>query len=216
MSRDYPDNGYPSVTGILAVLRKIGLEMWFKFNTAQFCNEESNKGKLVGSEIHDVIHQYIETGEAKIESEYGIEVETALNSFMLFKKENPMSLDLAELSLTSEMHQFNGTIDCIAGDIILDWKTGKCKDKTNPPIYNEYKYQVAAYVYLYNEVKKSNIEKAVIVAIAKDKVAYTKYEMGKQEIESCFYEVFLSALRILNYENKQKQLEKEKRNVLRT
>ena len=38
------NNDYGSVTQILNVLRKQGLENWFKYNTAQFCNEESKKG----------------------------------------------------------------------------------------------------------------------------------------------------------------------------
>ena len=38
-------NKYPSVTTVLGVLRKLGLEMWFKNNTAQYCDEESRKGK---------------------------------------------------------------------------------------------------------------------------------------------------------------------------
>ncbi len=46
--RDY-DNSYSSVTQILGVLRKIGLEYWFKFNTAKFCDEESNRGKITGT-----------------------------------------------------------------------------------------------------------------------------------------------------------------------
>jgi len=212
MARNYPDNGYPSVTGVLGVLRKIGLEFWFKFNTAKFCNEESAKGKLVGTQIHDAIEQYITTGKAKIESEYAEEVNNALQSFMLFRKKNPNIIpEVAELSLTSELYQFNGTIDCIANDQMLDWKTGTCKKKTEPPIYDEHKYQLAAYVYLYNEVKKTKIEKATIVVIAKDKVAFNKYEMDKEEIDSCFNEVFLSCLKILNHQNKQKKLAKEKK-----
>ena len=209
--RDY-DNDYPSVTTILGVLRKIGLEMWFKYNTAKFCDEKSNKGKLIGTQIHEAIQSYIETGTAKIETEYDKEVMNALNSFIAFRKNVPeYKLHKAELPLTSELHKFNGTIDCIGEGIMFDWKTGEAKDKDVPTIYEEWKYQVAAYVWLYNEVNKTAIDQAIIVAVAKDKIAYNIYDMDKQEIEDCFQKAFLPCLSILNYKKQQKQIEKERK-----
>ena len=200
MAKRQYDNEYPSVTIVLGVLRKIALEWWFKVNTPQFIDEESKRGRNIGTEIHSVIQSYIETGEAKIETQYAEEVTNALKSFMLFRKENPsIVLKKSEIKLTSEQFKFNGTIDCIGDGIMIDWKTGKAKDKDKPDIYDEYKYQVAAYVYLWNEVNKANIEKAIIIAVAKDKIAYNLVEMGKEEIDGCFNEVFLSALKIVNY-----------------
>ncbi len=110
--------------------------------------------------------------------------------------------------LTSKIHGYNGTMDCQAVrnsiPIILDWKSGECKKKDIPTIYDEHKTQVAAYVKAYNEVKNTNIETAIIVCFAKDKVAYALYELEKKEIESQFSEVFLSALKIYNYQHKDK------------
>jgi CRISPR/Cas system-associated exonuclease Cas4 (RecB family) len=200
--RNY-QNDYPSVTGILDVLRKIGLEWWFKVNTPQFIEEKSRKGKEIGTQIHEVIQSFIETGKAKVETQYAEEVSTALKSFMLFRKENPsIVMNKSEIALTSEQHKFNGTIDCMGNNVLIDWKTGEAKKEEKPKIYDEYKYQVAAYVYLWNEVKKENIEKAIIVAVAKDKVAYNIHEMDRKEIDECFNEVFLSALKIKNYQNR--------------
>jgi len=205
------ENDYPSVTQILGVLRKIGLEMWFKYNTAKFCDDKSNRGKKIGTEIHEAIQSFIETGSAKMDTEYPEEVTNALNSFMLFRKENPAPLKRAELPLTSERYKFNGTIDCIGEDVMWDWKTGEAKTEDKPKIYDEWKYQLSAYVYLYNEVNNTNIEKAHIVAIAKDKIGYNIYSMNKQEIEDCFNKAFLPCLSILNYQKQQKQLAKEKK-----
>lgn len=206
VSRDYPDNGYPSVTEILSVLRKIGLEFWFKYNTLEFCNAESTKGKQVGSEIHDAIEQYINTGEAKIESEYAEEVNTALQSFMLFRKDYPdIDLKLSEVSLTSVDHCFNGTIDAPCPPILIDWKSGTTKKNKKPAIYNEAKTQASAYVKLWNEHNPNNlINKVMIVAIAKDKVAYNCYEMEGEEIEIEFNEMFLPSLKIWRHTNKKK------------
>jgi len=204
--RDY-QNEYPSVTQCLDVLRKAGLENWFKYNTPQFIKEKSEKGKLIGTQIHEAIHTYIETNQTKVETQYAEEVSNALKSFMLFRKERPeIILKNAEMALTSEKHKYNGTLDCEAAmdgvPVIGDWKSGEAKKEEKPVIYAEYKYQVAAYVKLFNEVKGADIKDAFIVALAKDKVAYSIYEMQSQEIDDCFNEVFLSALKIISYQKR--------------
>lgn len=200
--RDY-QNDYPSVTQVLDILRKISLENWFKFNTPQFIKDKSDKGKLIGSQIHEAIHTYIETGKTKIETEYPDEVTFALKSFMLFRNEHPeIALKNAEMALTSEKYHYNGTLDCEAErnsvPILLDWKTGEAKEKDKPAIYDEYKYQVSAYDNLFEEIKQIKPMADIIIALAKDKVTYNLYEMTRQETEEYFNEIFLSALRILN------------------
>lgn len=199
------ENSYPSVTEILGVLRKIGLEMWFKYNTAAFCDEKSKRGKEVGTQIHEAIQSFIETGSATTQTQYHDEVSNALKSFMAFRSSRPdILLHKSEMPLTSDVFGFNGTIDCISDNMIVDWKTGECKDKEQPPIYDEYKFQVAAYVYLYNEIHNTNINQAIIVAVAKDKVAFNTYTMDQAEIKEAFEQVFLSCLKIANYQRKQK------------
>ena len=93
--------------------------------------------------------------------------------------------------------------------ILFDWKTGKCdvgkkKEKAIPPIYDDHIYQVSAYVMAYNEMKKANIKQAGIVVIAKDKVAYNYLLVSERVIKECFSEIFLSALKIYNYQNVKK------------
>lgn len=201
MPRRNYQNMYPSVTSALGVLRKIGLEMWFRYNTFEFTEAKSKKGKICGTEIHDAIEQFILTGKTDFETQYPDEVGTALQSFALFRSERPeITLTLAEQALTSEKYKFNGTIDCIGDNMIIDWKTGEAKSKDKPTIHDEYKYQVAAYVYLWNECNNTNIDKAIIVAIAKDKVSYNVHEMNKEEIDDCFHKVFLHALAIVTYQ----------------
>lgn len=207
--REYINN-YASVTQVLNILRKPGLEQWFLSNTRAYCTEKSNKGKLVGTQIHDAIQSFIETGKASISTEHDVEVTNTLKSFMMFREEKPEHiLRKAEMALTSEVYKFNGTIDCIGDYVMWDWKTGEAKKEEKPKIYDEWKYQVAAYIYLYNEVHNANIMKAKIVALAKDKIAYDIYEMEEQEINDCFHKVFLPCLSILNYQNEQKKKKKE-------
>ena len=217
------ENDYPSVTTVLGVLRNIPLEWWFKSNTLEYINRESGKGRTIGTDIHKSLENYILTGQATVDTQYPDEVTTALHSFIKFRKERmDIELTWSEQALTHPRYFYNGTIDCIGkidGNIIvLDWKSSKCSDKDKPDIYDSYKTQVAAYVslYNYNQVTKEDagtnwcmaennrkiVEKAIIVSIAKDKVAYNLYEMNLEEIKDCFNEVFLPALKIWNFQHK--------------
>lgn len=203
------ENSYPSVTQVLDVLRKIGLENWFKWNTPQFIKEASNKGKEIGTQIHNAIEAFILGQEVKVTTIYKNEVMNALNSFMLFRKEHPeITLQLSEVMMTSEQYKYNGTLDNISkiGDevVVLDWKTGEAKAKERPDIYDEYVHQVSAYVMAYNEINHTDIKRAIIVSLAKDKVAYNYREITEKEIWESFSEVFLPALKIWYYKNKKK------------
>lgn len=201
------ENDYPSVTQILDQLRKIGLEYWFKTNTPEYINRASAKGKNIGTATHTAIENFIATGSLSVDTEYPEEVTTALKSFALFRKDHPeIKLQKSELRLTSEKYKFNGTMDILAEidgvPFIGDWKSGEAKDKEFPTVYDEYIYQVSAYLHLYNEVNSDLVikpERCFIVSLAKDKVAYNLKFIEKEEVEASFKEVFLSALRILNY-----------------
>ena len=210
MAKNPYNNSYPSVTQILGVLRKPALEMWFKYHTSKFCDEESKKGLEVGTQIHEAIKSNIEQTEVKVTTEYPEEVMTALRSFMLFKKENPeIKLNFSEIPMTSIKYHYNGTMDVIGtinNELIVgDWKTSKAKDKDKPDLYDEYFYQVSAYCYLYNEINKTEIRKAFIVSLAKDKIAYNLKFFKEVEIIESFHEVFLPCLRIINYQRRNKK-----------
>ena len=209
------NNNYLSVTDALNILRKIGLENWFKYNTAKFCDEKSARGKLIGTQFHKVLEAYITGGKTEIATEYGDEVSNLLNRFLKFRTEHPeFKLVLSEIPMTSEIYKYNGTMD--AGierediEILGDWKSGECKldvrtgkyKHEKPPIYDEHKYQVSAYVNLRNEVFNKKIESAIIVAFAKDTVAYNLYEMSKNEIKAHFHDAFLPALKIAYHQKR--------------
>jgi len=204
------DNDYPSVTKILDVLRKAGLEWWFKTNTPEFIEEESKKGLLIGKQIHQIVQQHIEKEKIEFETDYPTEVENAVKSFFLFRKEYPqINLNAAEMFVTSEKHKYNGKVDCLGTEkkelILIDWKTGKCnvgtkKESDSPVIYPEHCYQATAYVKAYNEQEGVNIERARIVAVAKDKVSYSTLILLKDAMEEIFNEIFLPALKIWNYQ----------------
>jgi len=209
-NRDY-ENDYPSVTQVIDVLRKIGLEMWFKYNTPEFIKRESEKAKEIGTQLHEAIQSHIELDTLKVDTQYADEITNALKSFMLFKKECPqIQLKRAEIKMTSETLKCNGTLDCLGSDgeeIIADWKSGNAKDDIKPPIYDEYIVQVAAYVNFYNETNKANIKKAYILSLAKDKVAYNLLPLNEILIDAGF-RIFLDCLNVYNNKKLLAQLRK--------
>jgi len=221
--RDYPKNGYPSVTEALSVLRKIGLEMWYKWNTAAFCDAKSKTGREAGTDIHNLIEKHINADKLEIETKYPDEVQFAIKSFFLFKKEHPeIKLRLSEIPGTSEKYGFNFTIDCTAdtpeSTVLGDWKTGEClktdkktgevTDKGKPTIYDEHLYQISAYVKGFNDLMKSNINRAFIVCFSKDTVAYNLQWLSAEEIEEYFNEAFLPALTICKLQKRKEALKK--------
>lgn len=208
------DNDYVHVTQALSILRKLGLEYWFRTNSAEFCDAESKKSKEIGTLVHEVIQKHIEKEAISFETKYPQEVKNCLESFFLFKKDYPkIKLKQAEQLVTSKHYGYCGTLDCLAKEngelMIIDWKSGKCevgtkKEKDAPPVYPEHEYQVSAYVNAYNEQSKANISKAGVLVLAKDKVAYNYRTIVGNDLEEMFNEVFLPALKIYNYQNKNK------------
>ena len=204
------ENDLPSVTQLISQLASPGLMNWFKRTSFEEINRLSKRGREIGTDTHLAIHHFIETGKSEIKTQYPDEVTNALKSFMLFRKEqNDIKLVNAEIALTSKKYNFNGQIDCLAEKNnepwIADWKTQDIKEREKPVIYEEAKIQTSAYCHLVNECQNKNIDKVIIVALAKDKIAYATYEMGKEEIDGWFNEVFLPLLKIWNYKNKKEK-----------
>jgi RecB family exonuclease len=208
--RDY-GNDYLSVTEVLGNVRKIGLEMWYKHHTAKECDELSEKAKEIGTQIHELIESYVKEREGIVKTKYQEEINNGLKSFLKFRKENPhIKLKWTEQKITNDDIKLNGTIDCVGkdsdGKVIIDWKTGQCKQNDVPPIYTEYLLQVGAYAYLYDRFfkKKEMINKAYIVVLAKDKEAYVIKELHYNEL----LQATKTFLFLLEFVQNKKELEK--------
>ena len=205
--RAYSDNGYVSMTGALGVLAKPGLMRWFKYNTAKFCDQESEKGKEIGSILHDAFQSHIELQEVKVDTIYPDEVTHALKGFMLFKKEHPeIKLEKAEIQMVSDTYKINGTLDVLGkvGDemVIVDWKNSKCGKKSAPVVYPEYLYQIAGYSMMYEDLFKEQINHAYAVVFAKDAVAYSIQKIGRDEIVEHFENIILPCIKIWYHQKK--------------
>jgi hypothetical protein len=209
-SRSY-ENYWPSVTEVLGLLRKPGLEQWFKNNTKEHCDKESQEAKDAGTSLHESIEYVIKNGctqeaiahEQMIYESNQLESPEGLISFRSFQRyliDYPhYTYDECEIQLTSELYSYNGTIDCLGKSgntipVIFDWKTGKAGKNQGPHIYDEYCIQAAAYAHLLEEMKGIKVEEAAIVSFAKDKLGYTVRTLNKRELFFLFDGLFLQVL----------------------
>jgi len=102
----------------------------------------------VGSSVHDAIHLYLQTGEEPGKN-IDDRVLSAFVAFLDFMKEHKMETRGCEVTLYGD--GYAGTCDwygLMDGErTIVDWKSSK-------GIYDEYKYQIAAYRRAFNMDKK--------------------------------------------------------------
>jgi len=205
--RAYKDNGYVSMTGALGVLNKPALLNWFKYNTAKFCDKESNRGKEIGRILHEGFQANIELREVKIETIYPEEVINALKAFMLFKKEHPeIKLEKAEIQMVSDTYKVNGTLDCLGRVnnelVIIDWKNSKIGKKDAPVVYPEYLWQTAGYSMMYEDIFKVKINTAYVVVLAKDAIAYSMQKIERDEIVAHFENIILPCIKIYYHQRR--------------
>jgi len=197
---------YPSVTTILGVLRKPQLEWWFKVNTPEFIETETEKAKAIGTAIHEAIFNHIERTGIDTETKYPDEVNICIQSFMKFKREHPeIKMTKSELKIEHPKLKYSGTLDCVAEidgqPAILDWKSGQYKDKDELPIYNESLYQVSAYIKSYEKMFNLKIKKGIVVYFGKDKIGYNFIELDEKKIKKNF-EIFKHCLKIYYLQKK--------------
>ncbi|HAX98970.1 MAG TPA: hypothetical protein DCY12_08840 [Candidatus Atribacteria bacterium] len=187
----------PGVTTPLGVLAKPALIHWAwdlgckGIDYRKYRDDKADIGILA----HYLILCYFKN-ETPDYSDYTIKqrdrAENCLISFFEWLKNNPIEPILIEQSLVSEKYCYGGTID-LYGKIngkewLVDFKTGK-------GIYEEMKYQVAAYRWLLIE-NGYRVEKARLLNIGRDENENFKDEpCGKLNKQ---FKIFLHCLSIYN------------------
>lgn len=123
-------------------------------NAKKAFKDASQKALDTGSAVHDAIEQYIKTGRDP-SGEMSDQAQHGFLAFLDWEKKNHVEWVSSELELISEKRGYAGTCDAIArinGYLYLvDFKTSKA-------IYDEYRFQLGAYLQAYNE---ENVNPAV-------------------------------------------------------
>lgn len=138
-------------------------------NTKEECDHLSAKAKEIGTQIHELIESYVKGEEGSVKTKYEEEVNTALKSFLKFRKEHPqIKLKWAELQMSDDYLELNGTLDCIGEEdgeiVIIDWKTGECKKKKSQKyilsIYCRWRHTPFCISFTISVIARKNLKKS--------------------------------------------------------
>lgn len=152
-----------------------------------------------GSLIHDWIHAYISGQKPDLPTE-----EKALNgvtAFLRWVNENKIKFIASEKIVYSRKYNYAGILDAIVRingekkDRVVDYKTGNS-------IYNEARYQVAAYQYAVEEETLKKFGNKIILRFSKDTGEFHKLECEDQDKD---FEAFLGCLAVKRREDELKK-----------
>jgi hypothetical protein len=191
------DKVVPSVTAILGLLNKPALVKWA--NNLGLQGIDSNKyvdeAAKIGSLVHDRIDKYLTGGEVDL-NDYSPNQVSQSNigfaKFMEWYEKNDVEVIATEEQLTSEVHEYGGTLDCYANvngvPTLLDFKTGKA-------IYEEYFVQLIAYVNMLMEQGRQ-VEQVVLLRIGRSEDE--GFETRTIQVDSLWkhWDIFLALLKV--------------------
>lgn len=194
----------PGVTTILGVLNKPALVPWANRLGLQGIDTRNYVDKLAG--IGTLAHYMVECHIKKIKPDLKAfspeEINLAENAFLSYlewEKNQDIQYLESEIQLVSEEHLFGGTIDCYC---LLNGKHALLDFKTSSGIFEEMKYQLAAYRCLLIE-NKYPVEACYILRIGRSEdEGFEVQKVDAKKLVTC-WQIFFHARQI--YELKKKR-----------
>ena len=174
---------YPSVTTVLGILDKPALVGWaaglavdwcienkaridhpqFKHNAMNGWRDVSKQACDIGSEVHHIINNLHQGHDTQSERP---EVQNAVLAHLDWEKQNAVTIEASEVPVHDKLLMFAGTLDAVA---IIDGERCLIDYKTSKAVYNEYKYQVAAYARAWDRMHQDKkIKRLFIVRLDKE------------------------------------------------
>ena len=157
---------YPSITTVLGVQKKEGLEKWRKAVGEEAAKWEMGRAARRGKATHTLVEQYLK-GETP-----AIRDVLPLGLFRLMKPylDQIDNVQLSEVIMYSHKLTIAGQVDCVAdynGKLsVIDFKTAN-KERKEDWIENYY-IQTCAYAIMYEELFGKRIEQLVILMAGED------------------------------------------------
>jgi len=157
---------YPSITTVLGVQKKEGLEKWRKAVGEEAANWEMGRAARRGKATHTLVEQYLKSETPAIRDVL------PLGLFRLMKPylDQIDNVQLSEEIMYSHKLTIAGQVDCVAdynGKLsVIDFKTAN-KERKEDWIENYY-IQTCAYAIMYEELFGKRIEQLVILMAGED------------------------------------------------
>ena len=171
---DIDGQNYPSVTSILGIRKKEGLQKWRDSIGEDVANWEMNRAARRGKSFHKLVEQYLNNETPSIRDVL------PLGLFRLAKPyiDQINNIRLLEKIMVSPNLTIAGQVDCVAeynGKLsVIDFKSAN-KERKEDWIEN-YFLQCTAYSSMYEETFGEKIEQIVVLLAAEDgtMTAYVK------------------------------------------
>jgi len=179
---DIDGQAFPSVTSVLSIGKKEGLQKWRESVGEGAANWEMGRAARRGKATHTLVEQYLK-GETPSERSV-----LPIGLFKLLKPyvDQINNIHLLEAIMYSHKLTVAGQVDCVAeynGKLsVIDFKTAN-KERNEEWIDN-YFLQTTAYAMMYEEIFKTPIEQIVILLAAEDGTVACYKKEKKDYIES--------------------------------
>ena len=171
---DIDGQNYPSVTSILGIRKKEGLQKWRDSIGEDVANWEMNRAARRGKSFHKLVEQYLNNETPSIRDVL------PLGLFRLAKPyiDQINNIRLLEKIMVSPKLTIAGQVDCVAeynGKLsVIDFKSANKERKED--LIENYFLQCTAYSSMYEETFGEKIEQIVVLLAAEDgtMTAYVK------------------------------------------
>ena len=169
---------YPSITTVLSIRSKEGLQKWRDSIGEKVANWEMNRAARRGKATHTLVEQYIKNEAPSIRDVLPLGLFRLLKPYV----DQVDNIHCLETIMYSKKLTIAGQVDCIAeynGKLsVIDFKTAN-KERKEDWIEN-YFLQTTAYAIMYEELFGKPIEQIVILLAAEDGTVQS-YTRDKKE-----------------------------------
>lgn len=179
---------YPSISTILKLLTKTGIDAWRNRVGHAVADRISNESIQVGNTLHKMIETYLNNKPLPTVEEF----KYVFSPIVLFETVKPIldqnidNIHALEMKIYSDELELAGTVDCVAkfnGELsVIDFKNSR-KKKTRSQI-NNYELQTLAYSIMWKQCMGMDIKQGVIII--------ANWDGGKGEPEAQIFKVQFS------------------------
>jgi len=198
---DIKGQNYPSITSVLSIRKKEGLEKWRQSIGENVANWEMGRAARRGKATHTLVEQYLKNETPSIRD---------VLPLGLFKLMRPYldqidNIHCLETVMFSDKLTVAGQVDCIAeynGKLsVIDFKTAN-KERQEDWVEN-YFLQTTGYSMMYEEIFGKKIEQLVILIAAEDGTM-TSFVKDRKEYEQTLIESIDSFYKYYKLQNESK------------
>ena len=198
---DIKGQNYPSITSVLSIRKKEGLEKWRESIGESVANWEMGRAARRGKATHTLVEQYLKNETPSIRD---------VLPLGLFKLMRPYldqidNIHCLETVMFSDKLTVAGQVDCIAeynGKLsVIDFKTAN-KERQEDWVEN-YFLQTTGYSMMYEEIFGKKIEQLVILIAAEDGTM-TSFIRDRKDYEQSLIESIDSFYKYYKLQNESK------------